>query len=166
MSFIGIDPAYAKPVAAAFPVGQGKSRRSWALYDLDPNRLIAELPEVWTEAKDSGVTGVILEGGFIGVNPQVGMKLEGIREVIKQSAEASQLPVTTVAPATWQAALLCQGRWHPKTHDEIIQQVEFRVKHIHKIEEEISEDRKVAICLSEWGENLMDPSRVLTEPKQ
>lgn len=142
---IGIDPSYGKPIAAAWRVNSWQ----WIVAGVTPMD-VRGCVDVITDAASAGVTTVIIEGGYLGVNPKVALKLEHVRAWLAAHAEVAGLKVVTVAPKTWQVACLTQGNWTPSTHREIVRQAKFRAKAVTGMD--LSEDRAVAVCLAEWGE--------------
>lgn len=144
MATIGIDPAYAKPIAYAYMWD-----RKWVVGDVDREDL-KEILEVFSTASDRGVTHCVIEDGFIGVNPMVAQRLAQVRGVLECGAQASRIPVQLVYPATWQAACLSQGTWHPKKHAEIIRQSILRARSLTG--RDLPEDQAVAVVLADWGD--------------
>lgn len=143
MNCIGIDPAYAKPIAYAY-----KWKSDWVIGEVEPDK-IQEFADVFRRASERGIDMAIIEDGFVGKNPQVSMKLCEVRGRLMGISAPTGLGFHLVAPATWQAAMLTQGKWKPIHHKEIIQQTMWRVRNFNGID--TTEDKAVAIVLAEWG---------------
>ena len=141
---IGIDPAYAKPIAYAYMLD-----RKWVVGDFDFEDF-DEMLDAFSTASAQGVTHCVIEDGFIGVNRIVAQRLAQVRGFLEACAKFSKLPVQLVYPATWQAACLCQGSWHPKKHAEIIRQTILRARSLTG--RDLPEDHAVAVVLADWGD--------------
>lgn len=149
MSCIGIDPAVSKPVCYAYrrgriwTVGRGPMGR-----DLLANE---DFLEALRLAEYQGVHTAVIEDGYVGPNPKTALALSAVRGQIAALAAQAGLKVEMVPPATWQAAMLCQGVWRPRRHDEIVRQARLRAGSILG-PGNWTEDECVAACLAEWGE--------------
>ena len=147
MTCIGLDPAYAKPIAYAYRVG-----RDWRVDAVAPGEL-SRFADVFQTAVEHGVTGCVIEGGFVGPNAKTSLGLQYVRGQLLAYAEMAGIEVHVVHPKTWQAACLSQGGWMPQTHKEIAAQAIFRARDICGLD--LNEDMAVAVCLADYGERTI-----------
>lgn len=143
MKCIGIDPACAKPIALAWRLGREWQIRSVAWDDS------AGIYAVLARAAADGCDTAVIEDGYVGPNSKTALALAVVRGQLSALAVQAGLEVRMVAPATWQAACLTQGRYRPQTHEEIVRQVALRMRG-HYLN--VDEDQGVAVCIAEWGD--------------
>ena len=151
MTCIGIDPAYAKPVTLAWRGKDVRGRLLWFCEQADPREhdFFDVLAKILTISRDMGATSVCLEDGFIGRNPQVGMRLAQIRGSIQTVATMAGLECRLVAPSRWQSDCLSSGGVRPHRHAEIAVAAILRANSVTG--QDLTEDMAVAVCLAEWG---------------
>jgi len=145
MTTLGIDPAHAKPIAFAF-----RTNRMWTVVTLSPDAP-ADWYELFLSAKRMGVARIVIEDGFIGVNVKTGRALDQIRGGLAAVAKLAKLPVSMVAPATWQTAMLSQGDWTPKRTPEIEAQAKLRAR-LETGRDVSNVDEAAAVCIAAWGD--------------
>ena len=141
---IGIDPAYSKPIAYAYNI-----ELLWRVGSASPDDM-ARMVDVLREAKQDGCTWAVIEDSYLGRNPATFKGLSRKQGELGTLAVMAGLRVRLVAPATWQADCLTQGKWRPKTHTEIVTVAKFRARALTGTD--WPEDKAVAVCLADWGD--------------
>lgn len=141
---VGIDPAYAKDVAFAHRV-----ENAWRVQSVEPDDNAA-LRQALQNAVDDGCEVVVIEDCFLGANPATFKGLAQMQERLKMYAHDLGLEIHVVAPSTWQAACLTQGKYKPKRHNEIVASAKLRARGMtgHDLKEDIA----VAVCIADYGD--------------
>jgi len=144
---IGIDPAYAKPIAYAHRMGPPGER--WVVGAVDPDDMTC-LADVLRDAKKHGCMWAVIEDCYLGKNAATHKGLAKMQGQLVTLAALSLLRVRLVPPSRWQVDCLTQGTWRPKTHAEIVTAAKFRARGLTGTD--WSEDKAVAVCLADWGD--------------
>lgn len=149
MNCIGIDPAYAKPIAWAYKLHDG----TWATGQYEPVDVHKMRKSTFKRARARGVTHAVIEGGYVGRNAATSLKLAEMRGQLIATARIAKLEVIEVAPRTWQIACLTISGVTPKTHKDIVKAAKFAAKAHSGLD--LSEDKAVAACLAHWGNSQL-----------
>jgi len=130
MTTIGIDPAYAKPIAFAF-----RANKRWTVVNISP-----KLPHKWLDlfesAKRMGVEQVVIEGGYVGKNIKTALGLAQIRGALWAVATLAGLPASYVQPSIWQSQMGAQA-WRAK---------------LETGRDDLNDDEQAAVCIAAWGD--------------
>lgn len=143
---IGIDPAAAKPIAVAYWDGLA-FKPGWRAHSVENNaKAISHRLQL---AKAAGSDLAIIEGGYIGPNPRVGLMLERERGKLIAICEALGLRYNVVNPQTWITDCLSVKGDGRLNHKAVVERAILRAKAISG--QDLCEDEAVAVCLAEWG---------------
>ena len=144
---IAFDPSYAKPLACAYRNNVGELMvDSFPPYEW--GNLIDHMDYTMCRQKTEYC---VIEGGHLGKNPRVALKLAEMRGGITAIASTLGYAVAQVPWRVWVPTVAVNG-YVPQTSNEAIQQAQWHAKNVHGLPA-ITDDEAVAVALCVYGES-------------
>jgi hypothetical protein len=142
---VGVDPAWAKPCAAAY-VGQDGA---WAIETVDYNDR-NRWEALFSSAKAAGCAVVAIEQPYLGANPRTYGQLVTAASHVEACALACDIQTVRINTQAWMSAMLTVNGYTPKHRLELLPTMVYVAKALGADLGNAEDDKAAAVCIAEY----------------